>query len=54
MSELRICIFCDLGDKVPEKKIASTILNLAEVRRLGKDGEPIKVKITQLKNSDMR
>ena len=48
MSEIRICIFCDLGDKVPEKKIASTLLSLAEVRRLGNDGEAIMVKITQL------
>ena len=48
MSEIRICIFCDLGDKVPEKKIASTLLSLAEVRRLGNDGEAIMVKITHL------
>ena len=44
MSELRVCIFCDLGDNVPERKVASTLLNLAEVRRLGNDGEAIMVR----------
>ena len=43
MSNLSICIFCDLGDKVPERSVASTILSLGEVRRLGRDGEVIKV-----------
>ena len=45
MSELRVCIFCDLGDNVPERKVASTLLNLAEVRRLGNDGEAIMVRV---------
>ena len=44
MSELRVCIFCDLGDNIPERKVASTLLNLAEVRRLGNDGEAIMVR----------